>query len=288
MIGIIGLVVVLGGLKLAGYQINIVKKSPPEKVESGKGKSTPGWRRAEGAPESLASSGGGPRRRREEPGGPGSGTGQRRNMSKAEPDESGQQENQNITIGPGSRMGRGKGGDAKPGIGSMRKKQAKAASRQQQPRGGQPGFGPSGGILLPSRPGHTAIPVYLNGTEKGSLQGKDLLNNVEDTVIATTEGPRKGWGLAKTLAYLGIAQPANVTLQNDKGQKVTVSEAQLYDNRTFVLLTYDSDGSLLLASGPKVRGTNRGLISQEDVIEMVAGRDDLFLFNHITQIQVNG
>jgi hypothetical protein len=154
-------------------------------------------------------------------------------------------------------------------------------------RGGrQPGFGPSGGILLPSKIGTTAIPVVVGGNEKASFVGQDLIDHVEDTVIATADGPRKGWAIAKTLKYLGVEKYKAVTIVGSNGQKVAVSLQQIQDQQTIPLLTYDEKGQLMVISGPKVRGTNKGTTTMEEVKQLVAGRTDLIHFNGIAKIEV--
>jgi hypothetical protein len=175
--------------------------------------------------------------------------------------------------GPGSGMGQGSG------------RQAQNGNRQ---RGSQPGFGPTGGILLPIKIGSVATPVAVAGKEKASFVGQDLTDHVEDTVIATAEGPRKGWSVAKTLKYLGIDNYKTATIIDANGHKAVVSLQQLQDNQTIPLFTYDQNGQLMVVSGPKVRGANRGNITLEEVKQIVAGRTDLLQINNIQKIDING
>ncbi|MEW6325806.1 MAG: hypothetical protein AB1515_10525 [Nitrospirota bacterium] len=156
----------------------------------------------------------------------------------------------------------------------------------QQQAARQPGFGPSGGILLPNKPGVTATPVTLAGKEKASFIGQDLIDHVEDTVIATADGPRKGWSVEKTLKYLGIEQYKEAVLVGADGKKTVVSAAQIHDQQTIPLLTYNEKGQLMIVSGPKVRGTNKGMLTLEDVKKTVAGRTDLLNVSGIEKIEV--
>ena len=198
-------------------------------------------------------------------------------LSRSTPPGSGQQKRmaQSEDSTPGSQGG--SGGQGQPGN-----------------RGGggqvarQPGFGPSGGILLPSKPGATAIPVTLGGKEKASFVGQDLVDHVEDTVIATADGPRKGWSIEKTLKYLGIEQYKEAVLLGANGRKIVISAAQIHDQQTIPLLTYDDKGQLMVVSGPKVQGTNKGMLTLDDVKKLVAGRTDLLKAGGIEKIEVKG
>lgn len=186
--------------------------------------------------------------------------------------------------GQGAQMAQA--GQPHPGSGQGRgQRQGRGGNVQ---RGSQPGFGPTGGILLPIKVGSAATPVAVGGKEKASFVGQDLTDHVEDTVIATTEGPRKGWSVAKTFKYLGIDHYKGATIIDANGNKVEVSFQQLQDNRTIPLFTYDENGQLMIVSGPKVRGTNRGKITLEEVKQIVAGRTDLLHINNIQKIDING
>jgi hypothetical protein len=150
------------------------------------------------------------------------------------------------------------------------------------------GFGPSGGILLPIKIGSTTIPVMTAGKTSSSFIGQDLVNHVEDTVIATSEGPRKGWSIDKTLKYLGIQNYKTIVLVLADGRTTTMTPQQLQDPQTIPLFTYDEQGQLMAVSGPKVRGANRGNITIDDVKNIVAGRTDLLHLTNITKIEVKG
>jgi hypothetical protein len=182
--------------------------------------------------------------------------------------------------GPGSSKGGGNGN-------GQGRNQGQGGGGNGQ-RGRQPGFGPTGGILLPIKIGSAATPVAVAGKEKASFVGKDLSDHVEDTVIATADGPRKGWSIAKTLKYLGIDNYKAATIFDVNGKKVVVSYQQLQDNQTIPLFTYDENGQLMVVSGPKVRGANRGNITLEEVKQIVAGRTDLLHVNQIQKIDING
>lgn len=225
--------------------------------------------------------------------GPGSGTG----MGQQQPGSrraggQGQQGDQLTQGGPGS----GRGGSAGGGPGHRRMAQANGGGPgsgqgrggSQGSRGSTPGFGPSGGILLPSQLGTASIPVSVGGKASASFIGKDLMDNVEDTVIATADGPRKGWSVDKTLKYLGIQQYKEVVLTGAGGKTLAVSAAQLQDSQTIPLLAYDEQGRLLVVSGPKVRGANKGNLTLDDVKKIVAGRNDLIMFGAIEKIDVKG
>jgi len=238
--------------------------------------------------------------------GPGSGTG----MGQQQPGSrraggQGQQGDQLTQGGPGA----GQGGGAGSGPGHRRLAQANGGGpgsgqgrggRQggggsgggqgggQGSRGSTPGFGPSGGILLPSQLGTASIPVSVGGKASASFIGKDLMDHVEDTVIATADGPRKGWSVDKTLKYLGIQQYKEVVLTGADGKTLIVSAKQLQDAQTIPLLAYDEQGRLLVVSGPKVRGANKGNLTLDDVKKIVAGRNDLLKFGAIEKIDVKG
>ncbi len=182
--------------------------------------------------------------------------------------------------GQGGRMAQAD--QAGPGSGQGRN-QSQGGNGQ---RGSQPGFGPTGGILLPIKVGTTAIPVIVSGKEKASFVGKELTDHVEDTVIATADGPRKGWAVSKTLKYLGVESYKEVTLMGSNGEKVVVTPQQLNDPQTIPLFTYNEAGLLLVVSGPKVRGASKGNISLEEVKQIVAGRTDLLNIRGIQKIEV--
>lgn len=256
LVGVAATVLAIGGLYAAGFRIEgpaTKQADPSSQAAPGQGRNTPGWRKAQGAPQQMM----------------------------APPQGSGGQGMRTGTAPPGSRQGQGRGGAANAA------RNQDAAAQNMRP-GAQPGFGPSGGILLPIRPGTDPVPVLLDGKEKGKFVGKDLVEHVEDTVIATSEGPRKGWGVEKTLAYLGIKNPKEVIVYDGAGKKLTMSSMQIKDAKTFILLTYDDKGSLLLASGPKVRGTNKGTTSMEQVKKMVEGRNDLVGVPNVVRIEVRG
>jgi hypothetical protein len=136
--------------------------------------------------------------------------------------------------------------------------------------------------------GATAIPVLVSGKAPASFVGQDLIDHVEDTVVATADGPRKGWAIEKTLKYLGIDHYTGAILQGPNGQKVVVSLQQIQDQQTIPLFTYDETGRLMVVSGPKVRGTNKGNLSLDDVKKTVAGRTDLLNFSGIEKVEVKG
>jgi hypothetical protein len=184
-------------------------------------------------------------------------------------------------VAPGSSQG---GGGADQQGRSRRQNDARGNGQ----RGSQPGFGPTGGILLPIKISSTATPVLVGGKEKASFVGKDLTDNVEDTVIATAEGPRKGWSVAKTLKYLGVDQFKEAVFIGADGKKTVASLQQLQNQQTIPLFTYNENGQLMVVSGPKVRGTNKGKITLEEVKQIVAGRTDLLHVNGIQKIEVSG
>lgn len=258
---LMGILVILVGLYAAGYQVKITSRGDQQIAQGGAGnpqigtgKGTPGWRKAQGGDPAAAGAG------------PGSGQVQGRKGGAA----GGNQAAVKKAGGAGSGQGQGRGQN--PG------------GRAQA--GQQPGFGPSGGILLPIKAGLDPVPVMVNGKKSGSFVGKDLMDHVEDTVVATAEGPRKGWGVAKTLDYLGVKGAKEVSLYDKSGKKITVSGNQIMDTKTFVLFTYDDQGRLLLTSGPKVRGTNKGTTSLQQVLKMVEGRSDLLAFPDVVKIEV--
>lgn len=266
-VGVVATALVIGGLYSAGFRVSgpgeaTVAQPGANPAVAGQGRGQPGWRKAQqqAAGNQVAA----PQ--------PGSAAGARRAALT------------NPSGGPGSGAGQGAGRQARgPGA---RNNQPKGEAAQAGRPGAQPGFGPSGGILLPLHAGTSPVPVLVNGKEKGKFVGKDLIDHVEDTVIATAAGPRKGWGVGKTLTYLGIKNAQEVALYDQAGKKVTVTGQQIKDDKTFVLLTYDEKGTLLLASGPKVRGTNKGNTSREQVLDMVKGRSDLLAVPNVVKIEV--
>jgi len=262
LMGIGAATVLVGVLYLAGVRIVGPNGRPLlTGVISGSQKHQPGWRRGEEPPPGDASGYGAEQGgQMAQAGGAGSGRGGGGNGQ-----------------GPGQRQG---GGGSGQGSG-----QRQGGSGQ---RGSQPGFGPTGGILLPIKVGSTATPVAVGGKEKATFVGKDLSDHVEDTVIATAEGPRKGWSVAKTLTYLGIDNYKTATIIDANGKKAVVSLQQLQDGRTIPLFTYDENGRLMIVSGPKVRGTNKGKITLEEVKQIVAGRTDLLHISNIQKIDING
>ncbi|MBI3620655.1 MAG: hypothetical protein HY208_00505 [Nitrospirae bacterium] len=224
--------------------------------------------------------------------GPGTGMGQHQPGWRRAP---GEQSGPTLTPGSGGRQRLAQGTDTGPGSQKGVRSGGRSAGRGQ--RGGQskgqggarqPGFGPSGGILLPSKVGTSAIPVMVSGQAKASFVGQDLVDHVEDTVVATADGPRKGWAIAKTLKYLGVENYKEVTLTSANGKKIAVTPQQLNDQQTIPLFTYNEAGLLMVVSGPKVRGTNKGNITIEDVKKTVAGRTDLLNVSKIEKIEVKG
>jgi hypothetical protein len=195
--------------------------------------------------------------------------------------EEGAQPSQPSTIQPGSGQRRKAQGDT-PAAGSGSGRQA----RQQSQR--QPGFGPSGGILLPSKAGTVAISVSIGGKDKANFVGKDLVDHVEDTVIATADGPRKGWAVSKTLQYLGIQNYKEAVFISANGKKTAITLTQIQNQETIPLFTYNENGQLMVVSGPKVRGTNKGKLTIEDVKKSVAGRTDLLNVSDIAKVDVAG
>jgi hypothetical protein len=197
----------------------------------------------------------------------------------------------------GTEPGTAPGSLGRPAPGSQGRRNPEGAVRTAGTKSGdsqganaarQPGFGPSGGILLPSKIGDIAISVLVGGKPTASFVGKDLLDHVEDTVVATADGPRKGWAIEKTLKYLGIERYKEALLLGPNGQKTSVSLKQIQDPETIPLFTYDEQGRLMVVSGPKVRGTNKGNITLEAVKETVAGRTDLLNLSAIEKIELKG
>ena len=256
LMGIGGIAIVGGLLYLAGFRVVGPGGRPLlSGSNAGNAKHQPGWRRAgeqHAGAMGVPGSGQGKQMAQADQSGPGSGQGQ----------------------GSGHKQRQGRGGNGQQGGGGQ--------------QGRQPGFGPTGGILLPAKVGTTAIPVVVGGQEKGSFVGNDLVDHVEDTVIATADGPRKGWAVAKTLKYLGIESYKEAVLIGPNGKRVVVSLQQLQDNQTIPLFTYNENGQLMVVSGPKVRGTNRGNITLEQVKQTVAGRTDLLNVSAIEKIEVKG
>lgn len=261
---LLGLIVFVVGVYASGNRISVKSAVQTADSTGGQGKGTPGWREGNGEGNAVGGQGGAkgtPGWRKGAAGGPGARlTG-----------------NTGPAGGPGSGRGQGVGAQARAG---------RAGGNPQGVPGQQPGFGPSGGILLPILAGTKPVPVLVNGQEKGAFVGRDLIDHVEDTVIATADGPRKGWGVGKTLAYLGVKDVKEVSMIDNAGNKTTVTPAQILDTQTFVLLTYNEKGLLMLASGPKVRGTNKGMTSKADVLKMVEGRKDLYHIPDVVKIEV--
>lgn len=196
---------------------------------------------------------------------------------------------------PGWRQAQSGGGGAvmpQPGGGRQRggggQSGGSGQGGGQAQAGRQPGFGPTGGILLPIKVGTDSIPVLVNGKPAASFVGKDLTDNVEDTTIATPEGPRKGWSAAKMFNYLKIENVKEAVVINAAGKKQNVSARQLNDPQTIALFTYNDKGQLMLISGPKVRGVSKGMTSLEQVKQMVSGRKDLLDFPDVVKIEVKG
>lgn len=258
---IAGLVILGAVLYAAGFRIVGPNNRPllgGRGGGNGMGLQQPGSRRAGG----------------DQGGGPGSGQGQ------------GQSGGQGSGSGPGHRRTAQGGGGPGSGQGGGQGSGGGGGGRRAQ--GSTPGFGPSGGILLPSQLGTASIPVSVGGKASASFVGKDLVDHVEDTVIATAEGPRKGWSIDKTLKYLGIQQYHEMVLTGANGKTLAVSAKQVQDPDTIALLVYDDHGRLLAVSGPKVRGANKGNLTLDDVKKMVAGRTDLLNFGAIEKIDVKG
>ncbi len=224
-------------------------------------------------------------------GGTGTGTGQHQPGWRR---AAGEQSGPTLTPGSGGRQRLAQGTDAGPGsqqgARSGGRSSGKGRGGQSKGQGGarQAGFGPSGGILLPSKVGTSSIPVVVSGQTKASFVGQDLVDHVEDTVVATADGPRKGWAIVKTLKYLGVENYKEVTLTGANGKKTAVTPQQLNDQQTIPLFTYNEAGLLMAVSGPKVRGTNKGNITIEDVKKSVAGRTDLLNVGKIEKIEVKG
>jgi hypothetical protein len=267
LMGIVGIVVVGGLLYVAGFRMVGPSGAPLlSGNDAGSGKGQPGWRRAQ-----------------QQAGGMGPGSGQRKQMARG--DES--------APPSGSQGGRRQGGgssqqalgnESAPPPGSQGGRRQGGGS--QQARGTQPGFGPTGGILLPIRVGTNSISILVNGRPSASFVGKDLTDHVEDTTIATAEGPRKGWSAAKTLNYLKIDNAKEAVVIDATGKKQAVSALQLNDQETIALFTYNDKGDLMLISGPKVRGVNKGKTSLEEVKQMVSGRHDLLSVTGIVKVEV--
>jgi hypothetical protein len=263
LMGIVGVALVGGLLYWAGFRV-----VRPAGDNGGIPKNKPGWRRSEDAMARAVPPGSAGRANRSSQSGqeaPGNGAGQQRG-------------------GGGDGSGVGNGGGNAPG--SRAGRQQGGGGQGTKAAGRQPGFGPSGGILLPTKIGTVAVPVSIGGKGKSSFVGQDLVDHVEDTVIATADGPRKGWAIAKTLTYLGINNYKEATLIGSGGRKVVVSRQQLQDEHTIPLLTYNENGQLMAVSGPKVRGANKGNITVDDVKKIVAGRTDLINLSGIEKIEI--
>lgn len=246
----VGVVLIVGALHLAGYRL--VTPSGQLMFSSrstgGVNQGTPGWRRTAEEAEPAPP--------------PGSGGGARGLPT------------------PGSQGRRQAGGTQRAG--------GTATGTGQGANTRQGGFGPSGGILLPNKVGIATIPVLVGGKATASFVGKDLVDHVEDTVVATADGPRKGWSIEKTLKYLGIEQFKEAVLLGADGQKTSISLKQIQDQETIPLFTYDEQGQLMVVSGPKVRGTNKGKITVNDVKKIVAGRTDLLNLSVVEKIELKG
>ena len=204
VLGIAGVAVVGGLLYLSGYRI----VGPKSELTAGRTNQA-GWRRSAEALEQRAAP---------------AGTGRKQvAMSDQGGGKSGAK-NQGAGGGGNVRGGQqGRAGSKPPPPGSRGRVQKVAKAGQASAR--QPGFGPSGGILLPSKIGQAQIPVIMGGKEKATFIGQDLFDHVEDTVIATVEGPRKGWAIAKTLTYLGIETYTEAALVDANGPPTTATPA---------------------------------------------------------------
>jgi hypothetical protein len=183
--------------------------------------------------------------------------------------------------GPGSGMG---GGQGRPG--SRRGQGGGGGGGGQQARGTQPGFGPTGGILLPIRIGTDPIPVLVDGKQTASFVGRDLIDHVQDVTVATSEGPRKGWSVPEMFKYLKIKNAKEAIVIDASGKKQAVTAQQLNDPQTIALFTYNEKGQLMLVSGPKVRGVNKGMTSLDQVKQMIAGRNDLLSISNVVKLEV--
>jgi len=231
VVGLVAIVFAGGLFYAAGFRVvgpNGRAALSENENESGSAKNQPGWRRAQGQQSGAM-----------EPAGQG---------RMAQMDQN----------GGGGKGRRGSGGGTSNRGGSGGQGGAQTGGRQ-------PGFGPTGGILLPIMMGNTPIPVTVGGKERASFVGQDLSDHVEDTVIATADGPRKGWSVAKTLQYLGIENYKEASFTGTDGKKAVVSLQQLNNPETIPLFTYNEQGRLMVVSGPKVRGTSKGMITLEEV-----------------------
>lgn len=267
---LLALLIIIAGLYVAGYRINIENRKGQQVAQGGVGRGTPGWRKAAGNGQAVAPQ-------------PGDGQGQGQGGQAVAPQPGGGQGQRRGGGAAGAGGGAGSGMGQGAGAGQGNKS---GGGGQTAQAGRQPGFGPSGGILLPIKVGTDSIPVLVNGKQAAKFVGKDLTDHVEDTTLATPEGPRKGWSVLKTFSYLKIGNVKELVVIDAAGKKQNVSAQQLNDPQTIAMFTYNEKGQLMLISGPKVRGVSKGMTSLEQVKQMVADRKDLFDFPNVVKIEV--
>jgi hypothetical protein len=134
--------------------------------------------------------------------------------------------------------------------------------------------------------GSDKIAVIASGKQK-SFTGNDL-QSLEQKMVATTRGVRKGWMVAEVMKYLEITNARELVLVNKEGKTLSLPWENLKNQKGTVILFYDKLGGLVLVSGAEMTAEELETADNRAVraaMRQVQAKDRIFL-SDIVKIEV--
>jgi hypothetical protein len=100
--------------------------------------------------------------------------------------------------------------------------------------------------------GKEKVPIFLDGRQKGAIDGRDLSDRLEKVTVLLRKGPKTGWVAAQALKLSGIEQAQSVAFSDRTGKTQTISWSQLEGEEPLLVFSYTQGGQLSLYAGSKL------------------------------------
>jgi hypothetical protein len=101
--------------------------------------------------------------------------------------------------------------------------------------------------------GKEAIPIYVDGVQKGEISGQKLAEQLQEVTVNLRRGARGGWPVAEAFNLAGIRQAGKATFVDRKGTSKSVAWSELTAKEPIYVLSYNQGGQLLLLKGEEAK-----------------------------------
>ncbi len=163
--------------------------------------------------------------------------------------------------GGGNTGAQAQGGQARGG------RMQSAGMTAQGPEGVAPGRG--GGKAVTGRVGNRGsgshgtvgtdnIPVFVNGVQKGELNGQKLLEMVPEVSVGLRRGARSGWAVTEALKLAGVSEGTRAKFVDRQGKVLTIQWNQLTSPDPAIIFSFSQGGQLVLVSGKAMESETTG------------------------------